>query len=63
MSKVIRKEVKTYIEKLYCSCGEEMSNEGTMLPSYPAQYPHSCPCGKEVENITGLVYPRLVHEE
>ena len=60
---VIRKEVKTYIEKLYCSCGEEMSNDETMLTSYPPLYPHYCPCGKEVKNVRGYCYPRTVYEK
>ena len=44
-------------------CGKGyMRPLGTVLPSYPAQYPHRCnKCGAEM-NVIGCTYPYTVTE-
>lgn len=58
-----KKEVKTYIVRLYCNhCGHEMESDGTVLCSYPPQYPYVCPnCGSEI--TANEKYPKIEYEE
>ena len=58
-----KKEVKTYIVRLYCNkCGNEMESTGFVLTSYPEQYPYKCPnCGRET-TATEL-YPKIEYQE
>lgn len=52
-------KVETYRCTLICDkCGTEMESDGTVLCSYPAQYPHFCPkCGEK--RITLTQYPTI----
>jgi primosomal protein N' len=62
-TEVVRKEVKTYVEKLMCkTCNVEMKPEGCYVYlTYPAQYPYKCnSCGMKLN--TTKQYPFLVHE-
>lgn len=56
-------EVKPVMEKMYCpGCGCEMKFTGTVLTSYPAQYPHRCPeCGYTYTTTEGI-YPMLKYK-
>lgn len=58
-----KKEVKTYIVRLYCNnCGHEMENNGVMFTSYPAQYPYECPnCGWKTTATEE--YPKIEYQE
>lgn len=58
-----KKEVKTYIVRLYCEqCGHEMVSDGTVLCSYPPQYPYVCPnCGSKI--TTNEKYPKIEYKE
>lgn len=47
MPKEVKQHVRTYRTKMICDCGGEMIAEDIILPTYPAQYPHTCnKCGK-----------------
>lgn len=63
MSVIKSKEVKVYMDRLYCEeCGEEMAFTGMALASYPMKYPHICPkCEKRV--IMAEIYPKIRYEE
>ena len=57
-------KVNTYEIDYKCDvCGKGyMRPLGTVLPSYPAQYPHRCnKCGAEM-NVIGHTYPYTVTE-
>jgi len=58
-----RVEVITYREHYHCiKCGAEMDFDGTVLTSYPAQYPHTCPeCG--FKKTLNRMFPDIVNEE
>ena len=56
------KEVKTFLEKLYCDeCQEEMKPTGRELLSYPPQYPHICFNGHETNLLS--IYPKITYKE
>lgn len=55
-------EVKTIKVSAFCECGGEFEFMGTVLMSYPPQYPHVCnKCGKS-ENFMAK-YPTIEYRE
>lgn len=58
-----RQRVQTYAVKLMCDCGGELIYDGTILPTYPAQYRHVCnKCGN-IELIFDASYPKIEYED
>ena len=57
-----QEEIKPVMEHMYCpKCGTEMEFTGTVLTSYPAQYPHRCPkC--DYRYTTDGIYPMLKYK-
>lgn len=55
---------KLYIEEAVCNkCGSIMEPTGTVLMSWPEQYPYRCPdCGWE-EHYRGSERPGSIHYE
>lgn len=52
---------ETYIVRLLCECGHEMSPTGTMLTSHPPRYVYECGmCGKRAEPTR--TYPYFEYE-
>ena len=46
-----------------CDCGGELIYDGTILPTYPAQYRHVCnKCGN-IELIFDALYPKIEYED
>ncbi len=59
--KIIKEEVKTFIETAICDCGGEMAADGSVLCSNPPQYTMYCKkCG--VRERGYIRYPRTVME-
>lgn len=59
------KEVKTYVEQLYCdACGEQMfpDYEAGVLLTFPMKFPHKCPnCG--MTTVEEKTYPNTIYKE
>lgn len=60
--KTIKKEQRTFIERLYCDCGEDIIMGQNVLTSFPAQYIYHCKgCGTKI--TTSEVYPKVTYED
>ena len=60
---VFKKEkVETYYVHVFCpKCDAEMKPDNVIFPTWPAQYPHTCPkCG--YKHIFGKSYPVIEYE-
>jgi len=56
------KEVKTFVTRLYCDCGEEMKPRAEFYPSKPSKIGYECPKCKEFVSNTEK-YPKIEHSE
>jgi hypothetical protein len=49
--KATRQEVRTFIVRLYCDCGKEMTTYKVLMCD-PPKFHYSCKCGKEYTSTT-----------
>jgi hypothetical protein len=55
-------EVNVFVDHLMCDCGEEYTQDGVVLASYPPQYPYTChKCGSKT--CEDQHYPKVRYEE
>jgi len=54
-------KVDTYLERVYCECGEEMKYSNVELTSNPPQYPHKCLKCEKSKNMRQR-YPRVSYK-
>lgn len=60
--KIIKKEQRTFIERLYCDCGGEADNARTVITTFPVQYFYHCKlCGEKI--VTSDIYPKVTYVE
>lgn len=63
----VKKEQRTFIERLYCDCGAEMKPTGIVYSTYPPKYEYECTdknnCRVRELLTTSEVYPKITYED